>query len=75
MTNPPSKLQTLAEDWGFPTPEDLVEEYILDGVMPGICSQPGCDYSTEVEPDQDRGWCECCGSNTVQSAAVLLGVI
>lgn len=70
-----TKLQQLAKDWGFETPTQLVEEYIYDGVMPSICMNPGCDYSTEMEPDQDEGWCECCGTNTLKSAAVLLGVI
>ena len=70
-----SKLTLLAIDFGFPTPDDLVEAYISDGVMPGICMTRGCDYSTEVEPDQDQGWCECCGTNTVKAATVLMGII
>jgi hypothetical protein len=68
-------LTTLARDWGFDDPLDLVEAYINDGVMPGICSNPKCGYSTEVEPDQDRGWCECCHTNTVVAATVLMGII
>jgi hypothetical protein len=75
MTNLNLKLNLLARDWGHTEPEALIEEYIFDGVMPGICQNQGCDYSTEYEPDQDAGWCECCGTNTVVSAAVLMGII
>jgi len=41
----------------------------------GICTNDGCDYTTDVEPDQDRGWCEVCGTNLVKSAPVLAGII
>ena len=34
-----------------------------------------CSYITEMEPDQDRGYCEACGGNTVVSALVLAGLI
>ena len=51
----------------------LMERAIMDGVSPGICTV--CGYTTEVEPDQDRGWCEVCKKNTVRSLLVLEGVI
>jgi len=35
----------------------------------------GCSYTCEMEPDQDRGWCEECRSNTMKSALILAGVI
>lgn len=70
-----TKLDQLAEDFGFGDPLDMIEAYIFDGVMPAICMNSGCDYSTEYEPDQDRGWCECCSTNTVKSASVLAGII
>ena len=70
-----SKLNTLVEDWGYGSALDLVEDYIHDGLMPSICMNDGCNYSTEMEPDQDRGLCECCGTNSVTSAGILLGVI
>ena len=70
-----SKAETLAQDWGYDTPEELAADYIFEGVNPAICMNEGCDYSTEMEPDQDRGWCECCGTNSLKSISVLLGVI
>jgi len=70
-----TKLDTLTRDWGYATPTLMVEDYIFDGLMPAICQNHGCDYSTEYEPDQTRGWCEACNENTVVSAAIMLGVI
>jgi hypothetical protein len=59
----PSKLDQLASTWGMSVSE-LIETYALDDVAPGICMNPGCTYSTEYEPDQQKGWCEECGSRT-----------
>lgn len=69
------KLQTLAEIEGYPTGEDLLEAFITDSVVPGICKKPDCDYSCEVEPDQTQGWCEECEAGTVVSCMVLAGII
>ncbi|MCP1747530.1 rRNA maturation endonuclease Nob1 [Bradyrhizobium japonicum] len=35
----------------------------------------GCDHTAEMEPDQDQGFCEACGGNTVVSVLVLAGLI
>jgi hypothetical protein len=35
----------------------------------------GCHYTTEVEPDQSRGYCEVCGTQTVKAALILAGII
>lgn len=70
-----AKLAQLAEIEGFSSPNELIEATVHDSVSPGICSQPGCDYSCEVEPDQDRGWCEECRAQTVQSALILAELI
>lgn len=69
------KLQALAEIEGFDDYMDLLDEYSIDSVCPGICTNEGCDYSCEVEPDNSSGWCEECESNTVASAMVLAGII
>jgi hypothetical protein len=69
------KLRTLMKIEGY---DDLVEFLIENGsdsVCPGICINKGCNYTTEVEPDQDRGHCEACGTQTVKSALVLAGFI
>lgn len=70
-----SKLEQLAKLHGYDNFVEMLEEAVCDSICPGICTRPDCDYTTEVEPDQDAGWCENCGYNTVQSAMILAGVI
>jgi hypothetical protein len=67
------RLAELAESEGCATLDELLAAAASDSVSPGICIV--CGYTTEVEPDQDRGWCENCGKGTVKSALVLFGVI
>jgi hypothetical protein len=69
-----SKLQTLARIEGMSTME-MLEQATFDSVAPGICKTPGCDYSTEVEPDCTEGWCEECDAGTVVSCLSLAGLI
>ena len=68
------KLKELAESCDMSL-EELLESATLDSVVPGICTNAGCDYTTEYEPDQDAGWCEECDTGTVASALILAGVI
>lgn len=68
------KLVQLAEIEGKST-EELLSDAITDSCCHGICMNDGCYYSTEVEPDQQEGYCEECGTNTVKSCLVLAGVI
>lgn len=68
------KLVTLSDDWGYEDPLDMIESIGLLAA-PAICMNLGCDYTTDTEPDQTRGWCECCNSNSVKSALVLAGYI
>jgi hypothetical protein len=69
------KLAALLQSEGYDTLEELLEAVFSDSVSPGICMNSGCDYITEVEPDQTEGWCEVCGTNTVKSAPILAGII
>lgn len=66
-------LGQLAKEWGYSNVESLLCDCVFDSVNPGVCIV--CGYSTEVEPDQDRGWCEVCEANTVKSASILAGII
>lgn len=74
-----TKLQTLMEIEGYDDEMDFLEgECMGDGWrsgVPSICMNEDCDYSTDMEPDQDRGWCEECQTNTVKSALILAGII
>ena len=69
-----AKLEELADASGVSV-EELLESAAIDSVVPGICTNGGCDYTTEYEPDQDAGWCEVCDTGTVASALILAGVI
>jgi hypothetical protein len=67
----------LANVEGYDSLDDLLEEAALDSVSPAICvnpDNPQCN-NCEMEPDQDRGRCEECSSNTMKSALILAGVI
>jgi hypothetical protein len=68
------KLEALAKVEGL-TVEEMLEQATFDSVVKGICSEPGCDYTNEVEPDQARGHCEECGGQTVKSCLVLAEMI
>lgn len=70
-----SKLQQLTEDFGFSDIQNMLEAYVYDSVSPAICMNENCNYSTEYEPDQDKGYCEICHSQTVVSAFILAGII
>ena len=70
-----AKLGKLVDSEGFDSLDDLIAATVSDSVSPAICMNDGCDYTTEMEPDQDRGWCEACGTNTVASALILAGII
>jgi hypothetical protein len=74
MTPNESKLNKLSEVEGLSV-DELLEQGTFDGVCKGICMNPECEHTTDVEPDQDKGWCETCGTNTVTSALMLAGLI
>ena len=69
------KLATLSDSEGFDDPMHMLESIGLSDSVPAICMNEDCDYSTELEPDATKGWCECCQTRTVTSALVLAGVI
>jgi hypothetical protein len=75
LSHKAAKLMKLCDIEGFRHVEDLLKASVTDSICPAICMTEGCDYSTEMEPDQDAGYCESCGGNTVTSALVLAGLI
>lgn len=64
-------IQDLIEEYGYDNEIEFLEEFGMDNIVPGICVECGATF--EYEPDQDRGYCEICGKNTVKSALVLIG--
>ena len=69
-----SKLDTLLKIEGL-TDIELAQNATFDGACYGICMNEGCDYTEEVEPDQNEGYCEQCETNTVKSGALLMGLL
>lgn len=67
-----TKLEQLAklEDCSI---EDLLAGAVFGDQAIGICTNPDCDYTTSVEPDQTRGYCEVCNTKTVKSCLILAG--
>ena len=70
-----TKLEQLIELEDYESQEQFLEENAMDSVVPGICTNKNCDYTTSVEPDQDAGWCENCNTNTVKSGLMLAGIM
>jgi hypothetical protein len=75
LSNKAAKLMKLCEAEGFKSLDDLLGLSVSNSVCPAICMTEGCDYVTEMEGDQDEGYCDVCGGNTVTSALVLAGLI
>jgi len=69
-----SKLDDLAKIEGQSI-EELLTLATFDSVAKGICVNPSCNYTIDVEPDQQEGYCEECGTNTVKSCLVLAEMI
>lgn len=65
-------IQELGEATGMNITE-MMAQSVMDGTAPAICTK--CGYTTDMEPDQDQGWCDKCQENTMVSAPVLLGAI
>lgn len=69
------KLAKLLAAEGYETLEELTLAVLGDSVSPAICVEADCDYTAEMEPDQDAGYCELCRKNTVVAALVLAELI
>ena len=69
------KLMKVCEAEGFATIEDLVTLSVSDSICPAICMTEGCDHIAPLETDQEEGYCEKCGGNTMVSVLVLAELI
>jgi hypothetical protein len=70
-----AKLATLITIEGYGSIEDLAQAVLSDSVSPAICMNEDCDFTCEMEPDQDAGCCEEVPHQLVQSALILAGII
>lgn len=67
------KIKILIETYGYEDVNEMMEDYMLASVLPGICVSPVCDNTEEYEPDQNKGYCTSCHNQTVASLLVMLG--
>ena len=70
-----AKLAKLIEIEGYDGPTELLEAVFSDAVSPAICMNEGCNFTCEMEPDQNAGYCDECHTNTMTAAPVLAGII
>ena len=75
LSHKAAKLMKLCDLEGYRRLYDLLRASTTDSLCPAICMTEGCDYTTEMESDQDAGYCEACGGNTMVSALVLAGLV
>ena len=75
LSNKAEKLMKLCEAEGFESLDGLLTVCSADSVCPAICMTEGCDHVAQMEPDQQEGYCESCGGNTLVSALVLVGAV
>jgi len=70
-----TKFEILMKIEGYDDEMEFLQDCTFDSINPGICCNKDCDYTTSIEPDQDKGWCEECKTNSVKSALILYGII
>jgi histidinol-phosphate/aromatic aminotransferase/cobyric acid decarboxylase-like protein len=73
-----AKLRKLCDIEGFQDETALFAAAVSDTTCPAICcnpDNPDCNYTAEMEPDQDQGWCDACERRTLVSGLVLGGLI
>ena len=70
-----AKLAKLIAIEGYSSIEELVQAVLSDSVSPAICMNEDCNFTCEMEPDQDAGYCEECHTNSMHSALILAELI
>jgi len=70
-----NKITTLAELEGYEDEVDMLVEFAFESQVPAICMNEGCNFTIHLEPDQDKGFCPKCKTNTVKSCLILEGLI
>jgi hypothetical protein len=67
------QLAKVCEWEGFESIDKLLEHFIVSSVVPGFCTScwtPG----SNVEPDQNEGWCANCEHESVESILIIAGL-
>jgi hypothetical protein len=52
-----------------------MEAVFSGSLSPAICMNVDCEFTCEMEPDQDAGYCEECRTNTMVAAPILARLI
>src|SRR5437763_1244731 len=68
LSHKAAKLMKLCDLEGYKRLHDLLRASTTDSLCPAICMTEGCDYTTEMERDQDAGYCEACGADSALNA-------
>jgi hypothetical protein len=50
------------------------QKILVQQLKLAICMTEGCNYTTKMEPDQEKGYCEACRGNTRVSVLILAGL-
>ena len=69
------KLSELADQYGYDTINEMLEEAASNSVVPAICINRDCDYTDQLEPDAEKYECPDCNTNTVNSCLIIAGLI
>lgn len=67
------KLRIVADFMGCDGPGELLARYRNQAVVPGICTDPGCDWIMSVGCDEVADTCPHCETDTLQSILVCAG--
>ena len=67
--------EALLDDLGYDNKEDMLIDYALESVVPGVCSNKDCLAVIDVEPDATHNYCDCCGGGGGRSCLIIWGVI
>ena len=65
-------LEALAESTDPDVVFAFVEAYVTDSMVPCICANGDCDYSTELESDTRDTYCPECETHSVISCVELM---
>lgn len=75
LTSKGEKYGAFCKERGL-TYDQLTKMMARDNLGPGICTNVGCDFTCEeIESDQESGYCEKCGNQTLVSILVLSELI
>jgi hypothetical protein len=68
------KLELLSEIEGYENSDMMLQDSMMDSIVPGICMNDSCSATYSYEPDSRNGWCGECKTKTVESCLSLAGL-